>query len=394
MAISRRLKELKIENHAPSLLSGIIAAMIWCSVASLVSAQETSAARNELELYASLDQAVGNIAFKPDGQLVFSHHPFFKPDTRVASYDADKKTVLPFPNKQWNTPRTENDWYLDDVLGIRNDDQGVVWMLDMGTRNNITPKLVGWNTKSNELHRIYYIPAPASRQTSQLNDFVIDQSRQLAVIADEGIGRGGDGSTAALVVIDLRTGSTRRLLEGRSMTLPDKDSPIMIDGKPMSVESDGKQVPILVGCDGITLDANNEWLYFAPLCGKKLFRVPMKAIADTALSQDDLAAAVETYSPKVNNGGLSIDTAGNVYSTNVESRSIGIVSASDKQYTKLASDDRMLWPDGISFNHDGFMYVSAAQVHLGAPFNGGTDKTSKPFFIFRFKPLASGLIGR
>ncbi|MCC9658531.1 major royal jelly family protein [Rhodopirellula sp. JC737] len=255
----------------------------------------------------------------------------------------------------------------------------------MGTRNNITPKLVGWNTTSNELHRIYYIPAPASRPTSQLNDFVIDPRRELAVIADEGIGRGGDGSKAALVVVDLRTGATRRLLEGRSMTQPDKDSPIMIDGE---------RVPVLVGCDGITLDANSEWLYFAPLCGKKLYRVPMKAIADETLSQDELATALETYSPKVNNGGLSIDTAGNVYSTNVESRSIGVVSASDRRYTQLAFDDRMQWPDGISFNHDGFMYVSAAQVHLGASFNGGKDKTSKPFFIFRFKPLASGLIGR
>ncbi|QDV66277.1 Major royal jelly protein [Crateriforma conspicua] len=392
--MSRRLPKIGIRTYQRAFSNCFVAALLCCGFVTPAVSQESSTAKTELELYASLDQAVGNIAFKPNGQLVFSHHPFFKPEIRVATYDADKKIVSPFPNKQWNTPREENDWYLDDVLGIRNDDQGVVWMLDMGTRNNITPKLVGWNTTSNELHRIYYIPAPASRPTSQLNDFVIDPKRELAVIADEGIGRGGDGSKAALVVVDLKTGSTRRLLEGRSMTQPDKDSPIMIDGEPMTVESDGEKVPVLVGCDGITLDANSEWLYFAPLCGKKLYRVPMKAIADETLSQDELATAVETYSPKVNNGGLSIDTAGNVYSTNVESCSIGVVSASDRRYTQLAFDDRMQWPDGISFNHDGLMYVSAAQVHLGAPFNGGTDKTSKPFFIFRFKPLASGLIGR
>ncbi|QDT12728.1 hypothetical protein [Planctomycetes bacterium K23_9] len=122
----------------------------------------------------------------------------------------------------------------------------------------------------------------------------------------------------------------------------------------------------------------------------------MKAIADQSLSQDELAATVETFSDKVNNGGPSIDTAGNIYiySTNVESHSVGFVSAGEKVYLLLASDNRMLRPDGISYNHDGYMCVSAAQVHLGAPFNGGTDKTSKPLFIFRFKPKAPGIIGR
>ncbi|WDQ16777.1 L-dopachrome tautomerase-related protein [Rhodopirellula sp. P2] len=389
---------MSLKKH-PSIIALLMASVVMPLLVPFVSAQEpsnepTNTRATELELHASLDQAVGNIAFLPDGQLVFSHHPFFKPGVRVATYDAATGAVTPFPNQQWNTPRSENDWYLDDVLGIRNDGDGVVWILDMGTRNDITPKLVGWDAHKNELHRLLYIPAPASRETSQLNDFVIDTKRQLVVIADEGIGRGGDGSKAALVVVDLKTGKTRRLLEGRSMTKADTNSPILINGKPMSVSQDGQPSPIHVGCDGITLDAANEWLYFCPLCGTKIYRVRMDAVANESLSQDDLAAAVETYSDKVNNGGLSIDTAGNLYSTNVESRSIGFVSGDQKQYSQLAFDDRMLWPDGISFNQDGYMYVSAAQVHLGAPFNGGTDQTSKPFYIFRFKPQAPGIIGR
>ena len=54
----------------------------------------------------------------------------------------------------------------------------------------------------------------------------------------------------------------------------------------------------------------------------------------------------------------------------------------------------MLWPDGISYNKDGYMYVSAAQVHLGAVFNNAENKTSAPFYIFRFKPVAEGIFGR
>jgi sugar lactone lactonase YvrE len=347
-----------------------------------------------LELYASLDQAVGNIAFTHTGQLVMSHHPFFKPAIRVATYDPATKSVTPFPNEQWNTPRKENDWYLDDVLGLRNDSRGVVWMLDMGTRNNVTPKLVGWNTRENRLERIAYIPAPASLETSQLNDFVIDEQRQLIVIADEGIGRGGDGSKAALIVVELKTGKTRRVLEGHISTAADRNRPIIIAGKPLSVDQDGKQVPIFVGADGITLDHNNQWLYYAPLNGDKLYRLPMAALADDSLTEQQFRKQVETYSDKVNNGGMSIDKQGNLYFTNVESHSIGMVTAGERKYTVLAADDRMLWPDGISYNRDGYMYVSAAQVHLGAPFNHGEDKSSKPFYVFRFKPLSDGILGR
>lgn len=358
---------------------------------SSVQAQKPTA---EIELFASLDQAVGNIAFTKDGQLVLSHHPFFKPDIRVGLYDEASKQVTSFPNKAWNTPRTENDWYLDDVLGLRNDANGIIWMLDMGTRNNITPKLVAWDTNKNELHRLLYMPAPASNETSQLNDFVIDSQRQLIVIADEGIARGGDGSKAALVVVNLQNGKTRRILEGHNTTKADRNHPIMIDGKPMSVINDGKRTPIFVGADGITLDEKNEWLYYAPLNGKSIYRVRMDDIANESISEVALGAKIETYSTKVNNGGLSIDTQGNLYFTNVESRSIGFVATGDKSYSVLTQDERMLWPDGISSNKDGYMYVSAAQVQLGAPFNNGTDKTSAPFYIFRFKPLSKGIFGR
>lgn len=40
------------------------------------------------ELFAEVSEAVGNIAFTPQGDLVYSHHPFFGPEIRVMKYDA------------------------------------------------------------------------------------------------------------------------------------------------------------------------------------------------------------------------------------------------------------------------------------------------------------------
>ncbi|MFP9097790.1 L-dopachrome tautomerase-related protein [Flavobacterium sp. RHBU_24] len=339
------------------------------------------------EIFAELSEAVGNIAYTPKGDLVYSQHPFFNPEIRVMKYDAQTRTNKPFPNLEWNTPRDTDDRYLSNVLGIRNDANGIIWMLDMGQRNAVTPKIVGWNTRTDKLERIYYLPQSALANTSQPNDMVVDNKHGIFVIADEGIGKGGDGSKAALIVVDMKTGETRRLLEGTRTTLPE-NKPTVIKGKTLSVN--GK--PLLVGCDGITADKNFEWLYYASLNGSKIYRVKFEDLLNESISQENLDSRVETYSAKPNNGGLSIDSEGNLYLTGLEDNSISVVLAKDRSVHKLTADSKMLWPDGVSFNAaDGYMYVSAAQVHLGAAFNEGVDKSGAPYYIFRFKPLSEGV---
>jgi len=339
------------------------------------------------EVYAEVSEAVGNIAYTPQGDVVYSQHPFFNPEIRVMKYDAKTKTSKPFPNLEWNTPRDTDDHYLSNVLGIRNDANGIIWMLDMGQRNAVTPKIVGWNTRTDKLERIYYLPQAALAKTSQPNDMVVDTKHGVFVIADEGIGNGGNGSKAALIIVDMKTGATRRLLEGTRTTLPE-NTPTVINGKTLSVN--GK--PLLVGCDGITADAAFEWLYYAPLNGSKIYRVRIEDLLNESITQDILDKRVETYSAKPNNGGLSIDTEGNLYLTGLEDKSVSVVLAKDRSVHKLTADNKMLWPDGVSYNAaDGYMYVSAAQVHLGGAFNNGDNKAKAPFYIFRFKPLAEGV---
>jgi len=217
------------------------------------------------EVFATVSNAVGNISFTPRGELVYSHHPFFNPDIRVMKYDAENKHSTPFPNLAWNTPRSTDDQYLSSVLGIRNDANGIIWMLDMGQRNNITPKLVGWNTRTDQLERIYYLPATALVPESQPNDMVVDTRHGVFVIADEGIGNGGNGSKAALIIVDMKTGAARRVLQGTRTTRPEY-TPTIINGKHLAVN----HKDLLVGCDGITADAGFEWLYYAPLNGKSV----------------------------------------------------------------------------------------------------------------------------
>jgi sugar lactone lactonase YvrE len=344
------------------------------------------------EIFARLPQSVGNVAFTPDNQVIFSHHPFYSPDVRVAKLTSPT-TFAPFPNAEWNTPREGSDQYLDNVLGLRSDEDGVVWIIDMGFRTHITPKLVGWNTRANRLERIYYMPEPVTRPGSQPQDIVIDHKDHKFYIADEDIGPGGDGSQAAIIVVDRDTGRARRVLEGDKSTIPE-DVAITVDGNDLTVPGkDGKPTIIKVGCDGITMDAKAEWLYYAPLSGRSLYRIRVDDLNDESLSNAQLSAKVERYSDKPNNGGLSIDFAGNIYLTAVETKSIGVITP-DRKYHTFASDPQMVWPDGISYSPDGYMYVSASQVSAAAMFHGGKAENKTPYLIYRFKPLAAGIVSR
>lgn len=341
------------------------------------------------EKFASLPQAAGNITFTPKNDVIFSHHPFFEPAIRVAKLNADRVSSTPFPNLEWNTSKTNTDHYLDSVLGLRGDGNGVIWMMDMGTRGGVTPKLVGWNTNTDRLERIYYVTAPATLPESQHNDFTIDEKRGQIIIADEGIGPGGDGTKAALVTIDMKTGATRRLLQGHESCLPEEVS-IVVDGRALTT---GDGTPLRIGADGIVADLDFDWLYFGPLSGGWIYRIKLDDIADETLSQTELGKRVEKYADKPNNGGLGIDRNGNLYLTAVETTAVGVIPAKTREYVEIGSHPDLIWPDGVSYAPDGYMYVSAAQVSEAAGFNGGTARNKPPYHIFRFRPMAPSRLG-
>lgn len=353
------------------------------------------------EKVAELPAGVGNIAFTPDGRIIYSHHPFYGNPVKVAIMGADGKSFAPYPSAEWNTPKESGDAYLDTVLGIRGDADGIIWMSDMMHGDRKTPKLVGWNSGTDSLEQIIAIPQPASLPcntescASQLNDFVIDDRRGKFYLSDEAIGPGGDGSKAALVIVDRATGKSRRVLQGHATTVP-ADVPIIVDGQPLTFPNgpNGTHTPILVGADGITADLAFDYLYYAPLNGGWVYRIRIDDLVDEALSDQDLAGRVEKYAVKPNAGGFSMDADNNLYFTAVESTYVGIIPPDTRRFRAFASHPDMQWPDGVSYGPDGFMYASAAQLAQLPPFNDGTNYSRAPYFIFRFQPLAPSVIGR
>ncbi len=345
-----------------------------------------------VEIAARLPTPLGNATFTEDGRIVVTHHPLFETAVRVSEVTSPT-TLKPFPNELWNTPRPDTEDYFANVLGVRTDANGVVWLLDMGYRTDITPKLVAWNMREDRLERIVKLPEPATHINSEPNDFVIDEKHGAIYIADEGVGRDGDGFRAALIVVDLESGAARRVLEGHASTRPE-DIPIRFDGRDVvKLRKDGGVGAMRAGADGIALDHRSEWLYYGPLNESAVYRIQVADLLNHRLGSQDIGSRVERYADRPNARGMSIDAEDNLYLTEVEHRAVGIIPARDRTYRRLVKHSEMTWPDGLSTGADGRLYVTVDQLPRSAPPNGGRDGSAPPYLLKRFTPLRMGRLG-
>ncbi len=334
----------------------------------------------------------GNITVTPYGRIIVSMHQFYEPKLRLAELVIEDEgttvSVKPFPNAEANDAGTTDGLKLDTVLGLQCDARGVVWLLDNGMRGGSVPKLISWVAEKDQVGRVIYIPPPATVEGSFLNDLAIDIKRAMCYIADPVAG-GKD----ALIVVSLRTGLSRRVLQGHSSVVPE-DVDIVIEERPLEISRpDGTTVRPRIGVNPIVLDAQSEWVYYGPMTGGALYRIPADALADPALDDAALARQIERYSDKPHCDGISIDSADNIYISEIEANAVGVI-APDRSYRRLFQDELLSWPDAFSFGPRHYMYVVAAQLHRSKLLAGGVDRSEMPFRILRFRSLAPGIIGR
>lgn len=339
-------------------------------------------------VFATSHLPLGNGAFTADGKLVVSHHPMYATERRVSIF-VDDGVLDPYPNLAWNKPNADPLKFLDAVLGVRSDSQGRIWLADMGTRSKIQPKFVVWDSKADALWRVIAIPTEVTTPFSEPNDFVIDEARGMLYIADEGAGHGGDGSRAALIVLNLATGQAVRRLEGFPGIRAERGT-LTIEGACVERNNPGgARVPLRVGLDGIVMDASGEWLYLAPLNGRAMWRLPIAALLNPSLDDDALAGCMERYADKPNSGGMSIDSEGNLYLTAIERSAIGRIRAVDRRYDEPVKRPDLFWPDGTMWGPDGALYIVSTQLPRSPALARPGERPRLPFKVFRWEPDSS-----
>jgi sugar lactone lactonase YvrE len=347
----------------------------------------------DLEVVAKLGVGPGNITVTPDNRIILSLHPFYSPNDRVVELTRDGK-LIPFPDASWNSGDLRTDHSFDSVLGIQCDKTGVVWMLDNGLRSGSTPKLVGWDTRENRLAKIIHLEPPAvpSQQffpdNAFFNDLAVDRTHDAVYISHSaGI------KESALIVVNLATGKARRILQGHESMLPEKTNLVM-NGKTLNfMLPDAGRLQLLIGVNPIALDSSDKWLYYGTMNGSSLYRIRTTDLTNPGLTDNELAQRIERFSEKPICDGISVDDAGNIYVSDLQASAIGVIN-SQGMYRKLVVDPRISWPESFSFGPDGYLYFVASQLHLSAPLNEGANKTKPPFYVFRLKALAPGVVGR
>ena len=337
---------------------------------------------NEIELVAKLPSKTppGNIALSSDNRIFLSVHGFYDQPVKVVELLQDGST-RPYPTQEWAYPpaNDQNEIGLYGVLGINADSNGVLWMLDTSSQER-AGRLIGWDMRAEQLQRVIYLAKPVITDRSFLNDFAIDLKNNAIYVADTG--------TEAIIVVNLSTGQAWRVLEGSEFTKA-QNLDMVIDEK--LIEMDGQ--PARLGVNPITIDSQNDYLYWGAMSGRAIYRIKTKYLNNPQLTDSELITHIEHYGEKPISDGITIDDAGNVYITSITDDSIGVVQP-DGTYKTLFQDDTLSWPDGFAVGPDNYIYVTINELHRSPVLNDGQNQSKGEFKVMRFKAISTAQTGR
>lgn len=332
---------------------------------------------SEIEEVLAYPEPIGNIAVSADGRLFFTVHPESRPrGNRLLEYV--NGAAVPYPD-------IESQFELfDTVLGVAIDRLDRLWTIDHGNHGLRTARLLAFDLRNGKLLRDQRFPPHIAPAGSFLQDLQISADGKTIIIADASFWR----KSPAIIVYDIETGSTRRVLE-HDKSVSSENYRIRNSERDMSFL--GGIVSLRGGVAGIALGP--EWLYFGALSGSGLYRVRLADLRNNNLPDSQLSARVERYATKPLSDGLSIDVDGNVYVTDIEHNSVCFVGEDRKMTTLIRSGD-IRWPEALSFGPDGWMYIADSALSELVLQPREHIEAQRPYRIFRFQTGTEGVPGQ
>ncbi len=266
-----------------------------------------------------------------------------------------------------------------------------LWILDTGSpmfqpTQYGGPKLVCVDLTSDRVIKTILFPQDVALPTTYLNDVRFDLRRGtegMAFITDS-----SDQGANGIIVVDLASGESWRKLHDHPSTKAEALSSFrpIVEGRPfLERPPDGKAKPMQMGSDGIAISADGSRLYYCPLASRRLYSVAIDALVDRSIDESAVAATVIDEGDRGGaSDGLETDAAGYIYSTNYEHNAV-LRRRSGEEWETVVHDPRLLWPDTMSVAADGYLYVTANQLHRQAKYQKGKDLRQKPYALFRVR---------
>jgi len=331
-----------------------------------------------LQPVAGFAHQVTGVAVSERGRI-FVNFPRWTEDTpvSVAEVLADG-TLRPYPDAEWNAWRNLRRDELDPadhwvcVQSVVADGRGNLWVVDPAAPgiDGIVrggPKLVRIDLASNRVAQVIRFDDSVAIPGSYLNDVRFSPDGRHAFLTDS-------GQRGALVVVDLAGGTARRVLDGHPSTQPEPGVVVRTDGRPLRYP-DGR--PVLFAADSIALSGDG-YLYWKPLTGTTLYRIPAAVLTGRGLAGADVAYAVQPYGRVGPTDGFWIGTvpgygngSGTLLITSIEDNAVkarDLAQGPGGGLRLVAQDPRLRWPDSFAQGPDGALYVTSSRIQDSAFF--------------------------
>ncbi|MEM0941501.1 MAG: L-dopachrome tautomerase-related protein [Bacteroidota bacterium] len=351
----------------------------------------TGCSSQNIEVFAKFNEnRPANPAVDRNGNVFVTMHPIDGANISLMKIDKNGNQSI-YPNEAWASNPGDDGIGIANAIGIQVTQKDILYILDWGNETS-DARIVAWNVAEDKLHRLYTLPSYVQKPNSFLQDFALDTDRQFIYIADMGRGDFTGEQEPAIISVDLTTGFAKRLLNGHETFLAGNEG-FKADGEQVTVQTAEGKVPLNLGLNPITIDPNNEWVYYSTVNAGTVYRIKAMLLSDFSKSDKELAQGIEAYGPKPESDGISVDSEGNVYITSLSENAIGITTKDN--YDILVQDNnQMIWPDGMSYGPDGYFYVVVDQLHKAAALNGGKEGAQKPYKILKVEAAGKNKIGR
>lgn len=146
--------------------------------------------------------------------------------------------------------------------------------------------------------------------------------------------------------------------------------------------------PVYIYADQLEVSPDAKYFNYQP-CSGGLVKIKT-SLLDQALAKFQnstfhetlyLNKYVESVAHTPSTGGTAIDAHGNIYVSDTDSQRIIKVNPSGLM-TTLVQDPRLLWIDAMWIDTSGKLWMPAAQLNRGEPFNNGKDLIQTPLYVY------------